>query len=49
MVANITHYKKNVFIIASNNAGKNLIYQVIPKITKSNILVISSIIALIED
>lgn len=49
VVTNITHYKKDVFVIASTNAGKNLTYQSIFKITEDIILVISPIITLIED
>lgn len=41
--------KKNVYIIASTNASKNLVYQVIPIITRSFIWIILPTIALMED
>lgn len=41
--------KRDVFAIASTNAGKRLIYQVIPIVTIGSVLVISLIIALIKD
>lgn len=49
MVANITHYKKDVFIIGNTNIKKSLTYQSIFKIIRGIILVISLIIALIKD
>lgn len=49
MVANLIHYKKNVFVIAGTNIGKNLTYQSIFDIIKDIILVIFLTITLIED
>ncbi len=49
IIANIVHYKKDVFIIAGTNARKNLTYQSLFEVTEGIILVISPIIALIED
>lgn len=45
----ITMKKKNICTIASTNTDKSLVYQVIPVITWGSVLVISPIIALIED
>lgn len=49
MIANITHNKKNVFVIASTNDGKSLTYQSIFEVIGSIVLVISLTIALIKD
>lgn len=49
IVINITLRKKDVCIIANINAGKSHVYQAIPVVTKSFVLVISSTITLMED
>lgn len=49
MVVNITHYKKNVFVIADIDTGKSLTYQSILKITRGIDLVISPTIAFMKD
>lgn len=49
MVANITKAKKNVVDITSTSADKSLPYQSISIIIRRIVLVVSPIIALIED
>lgn len=49
MITEITYYKKDVFVIADINIIKSLIYQLIPEITMSIILVISPNITFIEN
>ena len=49
VVTNITHDKKDVFVIASTNAGKSLAYQSIPEVTEGIVLVIFPTIALMKD
>lgn len=49
IVINITKYKKDVCIITGTNTGKNLVYQSISVIIGGCVLIISPIIALIED
>ena len=49
VLIDITEKKRNICAIASTNAGKSLIYQVILVITGGSILVISPTIALMED
>ena len=49
MIASITHNTKYFFVITSTNARKSLTYQLILKVTEDIILVISLMIALIED
>lgn len=49
MVANITQAKKDVVIIAGISTNKSLSYQSIPIITRGIVLVVSPIIALLED
>ena len=41
--------KKNICAIASTNAGKNLVYQTIPVVTKGFLPAISTTIAFTED
>lgn len=49
MVANIIHYKKDVFVITKTNIGRSLTYQSIPKVTRGIFWVISLTIAFMED
>lgn len=49
IVANITHYKRDVFVISNTNTEKSLTYQSTPKVTGRIVLVISPIIALMKD
>ncbi len=49
MVANITYYKKDVFVIIGTNARKSLIYQSLPEIIGCIVLAISPTIAFMED
>ncbi len=45
----ITDKKRDIYAIASTNAGKSLVYQVIPIVTGGLVFVISPTIALMED
>ena len=49
MIVSITHNTKYFFVIASTHAGKSLTYQLILKVIGDIILVISLMIALMED
>ncbi len=49
VLVDITYDKKAICVIASANAGKSLVYQAIPVVTRSLVLVILPIIALMED
>ena len=49
VVFDITKRNRDVCAIAGTNAGKSLVYQSIPVITDSIVLVISPTIALMED
>lgn len=49
VVTNISHYIKDVFVIAGTNTKKSLTYQSISEITGGIVLVISLTIAFIED
>ncbi len=49
MLIDITQNKRDVCAITNINAGKSLVYQAIPIITRGFVLVISSIITLMED
>lgn len=48
-IVDLTHRKRDVFVIAGTNAGKSLTYQAIPTVTGGIVLVISPTIALMED
>lgn len=48
-IVDLTYQKRDVFVIAGTNAGKSLTYQAIPEVTGGIVLVISPIIALMED
>lgn len=48
-IFDLTYQKKDVFVITGTNTRKNLAYQAILEVTEGIILVISPIIALIED
>lgn len=49
MIANIAHYKKNVFVIAETNVRNNLTDQSILKVTRGIMLRICLTIALMKD
>lgn len=49
VLVNIMHKKKNVYVIASTNASKSLVYQAILIVTKVSILIILPAITLMED
>ena len=49
MVADITKLKRDVVVIADSSAGKSLLYQLIPLITRGIILIILPTITLMED
>lgn len=49
MVIDITHYKKDVSVIAKTNAGKSLTYQSILEGIGDIVLIISSTIAFMEN
>ncbi len=48
-MVDLTHQKRDVFVIAGTNVGKSLTYQAIPEVTGGIVLVISPTIALMED
>ncbi len=48
-IVDLTHKKRDVFVIAGTNAGKSLTYQAIPEVTGGIVLVISPTITLMED
>lgn len=49
VLIDITHNKRDVYVIASTNIGMSLVYQAIPIVTRGLVFVISSIIAPMED
>lgn len=49
VLVDITQKKRDVYAIASTNAGKNLVYQAIPVVIGGSVLVVSPTIALMED
>lgn len=49
IVVDITKWKWDIYIIASTNTSKNLVYQLIQVIISDFVLVISSTIVLIKD
>lgn len=49
VIANITHYKKDIFGIVRTNTRKKLTNQLLSEITGDNIFVISSTIAFMKD
>lgn len=49
VVVDITLKKRDMGAIASTNAGKSLVYQAIPVVTRGSVIVISPTIALMED
>lgn len=48
-IFDLIYQKKDVFVITGTNARKSLAYQAILEVTEGIILIISPIIALIED